>query len=190
MGTAGDVNGDGYDDLVVGAPGYAYEPATLGSAFVYYGSKDGLPETESWRADSGQSTAFFGLSAGTAGDVDQDGYDDVIVGAYKYRADQPDEGGAFVYLGTPTGLRSYYSWWAVGDKADAWFGYSVSTAGDVDGDGSADVLVGAPNYRIDKDLMGRAYLYLGGAGDDPPPTQEPPVDGSSLFLPNIMRDPP
>jgi hypothetical protein len=188
VGTAGDVNGDGYDDLIVGAPGYAYEPATLGSTFVYYGSKDGLPETESWRADSGQSTAFFGLSAGTAGDVDQDGYDDVIVGAYKYRADQPDEGGAFVYLGTPTGLRSYYSWWAVGDKADAWFGYSVSTAGDVDGDGSADVLVGAPNYRIDKDLMGRAYLYLGGAGDDPPPTQEPPADGSSLFLPILMRD--
>jgi hypothetical protein len=187
VGTAGDVNGDGYDDLIVGAPGYAYEPASLGSVFVYHGSKGGLPETESWRADSGQSTAWFGMATGTAGDVNQDGYDDVIVGAYKYRSDQPEEGGAFVYLGAPAGLQPYYGWWAVGDKADAWFGYAVATAGDVDGNGSADVLVGAPNYRIDKDLVGRAYLYLGEASEGPLPTQESPKNECSLFLPLSMH---
>ena len=60
LGVAGDVNGDGFADVVVGAPGYAYEPASLGSAFVYYGSKDGLSETESWRAEFCQTQALFG----------------------------------------------------------------------------------------------------------------------------------
>jgi hypothetical protein len=192
--TAGDVDGDGYDDVIIGAPGYAYEPAALGSVFVYHGSKNGLPEQASWRADSGQSTAWFGMAAGTAGDVNLDGYDDVIVGAYKYNADQPDEGSTFVYFGTPTGLRSYYGWWTAGDKADAWFGYAVATAGDVNGDGSADVLVGAPNYRVDRDLMGRAYLYMGEAGDEPPPaptpTEPPEPDGASLYLPVLLWENP
>jgi len=177
---AGDVNGDGRGDLIVGAPSYAYEPASLGSVFVYHGSKDGLGETASWRADSGQSTAWFGHSAAAAGDVDQDGYDDVLVGAYKYRADQPDEGGAFVYFGAPTGVQPYYAWWTVGDKADAWFGYSVASAGDVDRDGSDDVVVGAPNYRVDKDLVGRAYLYLGDA-------EGPTPEFTTVLLPLVSR---
>jgi hypothetical protein len=188
VGVAGDVNGDGFADVVVGAPGYAYEPASLGSAFVYYGSRDGLSETESWRADSGQTTALFGSSVSSAGDVDKDGYDDVIVGAYKYRADQPEEGGAFVYLGTPTGLKPYYGWWVVGDKADAWFGYSVAAAGDVDQDGFADVVVGSPNYRVDKDtIVGRAYLYLGDDSTQPLPTEEPTPDYTQVFLPLLCR---
>ena len=112
----------------------------------------------------------------------------VIVGAYLSWADQREEGGAFVYLGTPTGLQPYYAWWAVGDKAEAWFGYSVAAAGDVDRDGFADVVVGAPNYRVDKDtIVGRAYLYLGESSDQPLPTEEPTPDFPHVFLPLLSR---
>ena len=52
-----------------------------------------------WTAESNQAAAYFGISAGTAGDVNGDGYADVIVGAYGYDGDQTNEGRAFVYHG-------------------------------------------------------------------------------------------
>ena len=72
-----------------------------------------------------------------------------------------------MFYGTPGGLQPYYEWWAAGDKAEAWFGYSVRSAGDVDEDGYDDVIVGAYNYRVDKDLVGRAYVYLGEQSETP-----------------------
>ena len=86
----------------------------------------------------------FGVSVATAGDVNGDGYSDVIVGAHDYDSDQTDEGRAYVYLGSASGLASSPAWTAEGDQAGADFGISVATAGDVNGDGYSDVIVGAP----------------------------------------------
>ena len=80
----------------------------------------------------------------TAGDVNGDGYADVIVGAAHYDNGQTDEGRAFVYHGAATGLGTAAAWTAEGNQASAVFGVSVGTAGDVNGDGYADVIVGAP----------------------------------------------
>jgi len=157
--TAGDVNGDGYSDVLVGAPNFQTSFANEGKAFLYLGSASGLVSSAAWTAESDQAGAQFGVSVATAGDVNGDGYSDVIVGANFYDNGLPDQGRAMVYLGSSSGLGSTPAWAADGDLAGSEFGSSVSTAGDVNGDGYSDVIVGAPDYSG----TGRAFVYLGSA---------------------------
>jgi hypothetical protein len=178
VGTAGDVNGDGYDDVIVGAHGYDSDQTDEGAAFVWHGSPsglgdDGTPTNADWRAEGDQIDAWFGHSVGTAGDVNGDGYDDVIVGARYYAHGTDDEGAAFVYRGSTSGLSDLAIWRAESDQADAEFGYSVGTAGDVNGDGFSDVIVGAHWYNNGEYQEGRAYVYHGSAsGPSPDWTKE------------------
>ena len=90
--------------MIVGA--YSYNNGQLGEgrAFVYQGSASGLGGAATWTAESDQVGAFFGLSVSTAGDVNGDGFSDVIVGAELFDNGQPKEGRAFVYLGSASGL--------------------------------------------------------------------------------------
>jgi len=164
VGTAGDVNGDGFSDVIVGAESFGNGEIGEGRAFVYLGSASGLSLTPSWTAESDQASATFGFSVGTAGDVNGDGYSDVIVGAYSFDNGQTDEGRAFVYLGSASGLTLTPSWTAESDQAIAWFGASVGTAGDVNGDGFSDVIVGAPLFDNGQGDEGRAFLYYGNGG--------------------------
>jgi hypothetical protein len=109
-----------------------------------------------------------------------DGYDDVGVGAPKYDDDQPDEGFVFVYNGGPTGAPSSPNWSAGGNKAETDFGYSLAAAGDVNADGRADLILGAPLYKRDeKTVMGRAYVFHGMATGDLP--------FYKVYLPAILR---
>ena len=163
VGTAGDVNRDGYHDVIVGAYGYANGQTEEGRAFVYHGSAAGLSASANWTAESNQANARFGYSVSTAGDVNGDGYADVIVGAYLYDRFKGEEGGAFVYRGSANGLTVAATWSAVSDQATAFFGVSVSTAGDVNGDGNSDVIVGAYRYDNGQTDEGRAFVYLGSA---------------------------
>jgi hypothetical protein len=160
---AGDVNGDGYADVIVGAPFYDNGETDEGQALVYHGSASGLSATPAWAAEGNQAEAYFGGSVATAGDVNGDGYADVIVGARGYDNEDTDEGRVYVYQGSPTGLSSSPSWTAEGNQANAYFGLSVSTAGDVNGDGFADVIAGAPNYDDSETDEGRVYVYHGSA---------------------------
>jgi VCBS repeat protein/FG-GAP repeat protein len=139
LASAGDVNGDGYADLIVGA----YESS---AAYVYFGGPAGLGSTPAMIAGPATSK-WFGRCAASAGDVNGDGFADVIVGAYGSDT-------AYVYLGSaggpaavPTTLRG---------PMGGYFGYSVASAGDVNGDGFADVLVGAWNSDA-------TYFYEGSA---------------------------
>ena len=161
VGTAGDVNGDGYSDVIVGAFRYDNGEQDEGRAFVYHGSAAGLSATPSWTDEVDQENAFFGYSVGTAGDVNRDGYSDVIVGANRYDSGQIDEGGAFVYHGGATGLSATADWTAEGDQFVAKFGNSVGPAGDVNDDGYADVIVGAETYDNGESNEGRAFVYHG-----------------------------
>ena len=144
--TAGDVNGDGYSDVIVGVSSYTRDQANEGAAFVFYGSVSGLSSTPDWIGEGNQASSSFGGCVGTAGDVNGDGYSDVIIGARLYDSGQSDAGAAFVYYSSASGLSSTPDWTAEFDQANAWFGYSVGTAGDVNGDGYSDIIAGSPLY--------------------------------------------
>jgi hypothetical protein len=161
VGTAGDVNGDGYDDFLVGAPHYTGERDHEGAAFGFYGADPKPGYSANWMAEGDQEYAGFGISVAAAGDVNRDGYDDVVVGAYRFTADQSEEGAAFVFHGSEAGLRLQWGWRGGGNKADTEFGFAVGTAGDVNGDTVADLVVGAPAYRYDAVIMGRVFGYYG-----------------------------
>jgi len=157
--SAGDVNGDGYGDVIVGAYLYDNGESNEGAAFVYMGSTNGLSPAVSWTAESNQASARFGRSV--AGDVNGDGYGDVIVGAFSYTNSENREGAAFVYLGVMDGLNSTPAWTAESNLQNAYFGFSVASAGDVNGDGYGDVIVGAVAYDNGEISEGAALVYLG-----------------------------
>jgi hypothetical protein len=160
---AGDVNDDGYSDVIVGAKNYDNGEENEGRAYVYHGSSFGLSTTPSWMAESDSANSYFGASVSGAGDVNDDGYSDVIIGAYEYDGDQLRDGRAFVYHGGSGGLSSSPDWWAEGDQENAAFGVSVSDAGDVNNDGYDDVIIGASLYSNGETHEGRAYVYHGAA---------------------------
>jgi hypothetical protein len=159
--TAGDVNGDSFSDVIVGALGYDNGQTDEGRVFVYHGSSEGPSSTPAWKTESDQAFSDFGWSVGAAGDVNGDGFDDVIIGALSYDNGQTDEGQAFVYHGSASGLGSSPAWTAEGDQSSAGFGRSVGTAGDVNGDGFSDVIVGANSYSNGQGNEGRALVYHG-----------------------------
>jgi len=160
---AGDVNGDGYSDVIVGAQWYDNGQVNEGRVFVYVGSAAGLSATPAWIAESNQADAWFGYAVGTAGDVNRDGYSDVIVGSAKEDGGQVDEGRAHVFLGSAAGLAAAPAWSAGANQTNAWYGFSVGTSGDVNGDGYSDIVVGAPYYDGGSTDEGRALLYFGSA---------------------------
>ncbi len=165
VGTAGDVNGDGYDDVIIGVPYYALPDWGKGRAVVHYGSASGLSVAPDWSAIPDRGDARFGGAVGTAGDVNGDGYADVIVGAYAYTVDYTHEGGAFLYHGSASGPAASPNWSQRSGQAEALYGVAVATAGDVNGDGYSDVLVGAHLYDTATTNGGRAYLYYGNSVD-------------------------
>ena len=158
---AGDVNGDGYSDIVIGAESFDNGELNEGRVYVFHGSASGPGASADWIAESERDNARFGCAVSTAGDVNGDGYSDIIVGANLYTGDQPDEGRAYVYYGSATGLTAFPDWIAEGNQANSFFGGSVSTAGDVNGDGFADVIVGAKLYDNGQNQEGRALVYFG-----------------------------
>jgi hypothetical protein len=85
----------------------------------------------------------MGISVAGAGDVNGDGYSDVIVGAYQYDNGETDEGAAFVHHGSATGISTTAATTLENNQAGARMGISVAGAGDVNGDGYSDVVVGA-----------------------------------------------
>ena len=167
--SAGDVNGDGYADFLVS--GYL-TGSNAGAVHLYLG--EASLSTSHWNGTSpprrvdltdpdGGTNDQFGNSLASAGDVNGDGYADFIVGAWGANS---VGGAAHLYLGQ---VASNPSDWngpspsrridlANPDGAGAQLGFSLSSAGDVNGDGYADFLIGA--YRASS-LAGAAHLYIG-----------------------------
>ncbi len=153
---AGDVNADGYDDIVSGAYGWDLDAVTTfsGRAYVYSG-KDGATL---WTFEGEAKSDLLGYSVSGAGDVNADGYADIVTGAYLYDPD-PDgtpgngdelsaAGRVYLYSGKDGSLIRTHN----GENAGDNLGWELSDAGDVNADGYADIVVGAHNW--DADLFG------------------------------------
>lgn len=156
---AGDVNGDGFDDVIVGAPKYADE---IGRAYLYHGSDSGIGSTPALTLTGEANGDFFGYSVDGAGDVNGDGFDDVVIGAWHHADPDIDAGKAYVYFGSSTGITTTDPFSVTGNP-NSELGVSVAGAGDVNGDGYADILVGAYRDDVTAPGAGAAYLYWGSA---------------------------
>ena len=163
-GTAGDVNGDGYDDVIVGAYQNDAGGSNAGRAYVYYGAPV-ADATADLVFTGGAPADSFGYSVGTAGDVNGDGYADLIVGADGDDTAGTNAGRAYVYYGGPS-TDSVADLVLTGEAAGDLFGHCVGTAGDLNGDGYDDVIVGAFRNNAAGLDAGRAYVFYGGPGAD------------------------
>lgn len=171
--SAGDVNGDGFADAIIGSRFYNNGQSNEGRVFVFYGSSSGLSLTPDWIAEGNQSSGSFGRAVSGAGDVNNDGFDDIVVGASLFDSPSSGEGRVFVYYGGPGGLScgtgcpvdgtATADWYADGNQSNARFGRYVNTAGDVNNDGYDDILVGAWLYSNGQSEEGRVFAYYGSA---------------------------
>ena len=177
---AGDVNGDGIDDLIIGADDAYTNGGNSGRSYVVFGRSSGftsplqlsaLDGTNGFKLDGETASDYSGSSVATAGDVNNDGLDDLIVGAWLADPNGSYSGRSYVVFGKTGGFASPLPLSSLdgtngfkldGEVAGDLSGISVATAGDVNGDGSGDLIVGAygadPNGKSDS---GRSYVVFG-----------------------------
>ncbi|MFN7118141.1 MAG: HYR domain-containing protein [Saprospiraceae bacterium] len=174
----GDLNGDGREDVLVGAPYYDENwniaVDTLannadrdeGAVFIYYGEMAGLSPGNSDTLYGERDTMRFGFSLASAGYVNNDGRPDIIVGAPNYSAGvNQSVGRAQLFYSTMSGIptNAAAAWTGTGTQPYGLYGFSVSGAGDQNNDNFDDFLVGAPGENM---ARGNVYFYNGGNPPD------------------------
>jgi len=173
----GDFNGDGLDDLAVGAPYREGVFKDCGSAYIFFGTGQGLgahPDLSGEGADvvirGWLEEDRLGYSIAGLGDFNGDGYNDVAIGAPGMIWNETrDQGGAvYIFFGGPSVSGDIYAPLAdvylKGEAAMDWFGFSVAGGVDFNGDGLGDLAVGAPGNDSMGEFSGKAYIFYGSTG--------------------------
>jgi hypothetical protein len=197
---AGDVNGDGFDDILASDPGYptGVTSGGHGAFMVFHGSASGITATSPAEADTfieGDNPIVIlgpvqslGWRLSGAGDVDGDGFGDVIVGGLEYPGSLDLEGIAYLFRGSATGLvgsilQDAYLQLTPGQAGAAYRsnkpGFDVAGVGDINGDGFADVLMGAAQYDSGEAEEGVVFVYHGAPGSGGPTNQAPVAYGGT-----------
>jgi hypothetical protein len=176
--SAGDINGDGFDDIIIGAPYNDAGGGEAGAVYVIFGKSSGfgsidvahLSLTDGFVIQGDAAFDNAGLSVSRAGDINHDGFDDILIGAPGNDIGGGQAGAAYVIFGKATGfgpidLSSFGTAGFIiqGDVAGDSAGWSVSAAGDVNHDGIDDIIVGAPFSDAGAQEAGRAYIIFGRA---------------------------
>jgi hypothetical protein len=186
--SAGDINGDGFDDLLIGAISTDANGSSSGTSYLLFGHAGTFPAqlglsnlngTNGFRLEGAAIYDFAGISGSNAGDVNGDGFDDLLIGASGASVSGPFAGaiyvvfghsGAFapvVQLSSVDGINGFrLNGIATYDRA----GTSVQIAGDVNGDGFDDILIGANGTNDNGTHSGAAYMVFGKADWSSTPT--------------------
>jgi Ca2+-binding RTX toxin-like protein len=197
--SAGDVNGDGFADMIIGCDGAGANGAGSGSSYVVFGKSGGfgssvnlsvLDGINAFRLDGAAVNDASGHSVASAGDVNGDGYADLIVGASGVEHNSYDSGAGYVVFGkaggfassvNPAALNGTNGFGIYGVTAYDFAGYSVSGAGDVNGDGFADLIIGAWGADTNGASSGASYVVFGKSAGFAANLELSTLDGSNGF---------
>ncbi len=161
---AGDVNGDGLSDFIVGANGNDAAANNAGAAYLFFG-RTSLNYSSSLTFTGTGAGDAFGSVVSSAGDVNGDGYSDVLVSAFLNDAGGVDAGRVYCYFGGAS-MNNVVDVTFTGQAGSDEFGRGINSAGDVNGDGYSDIIIGAPNNDGGATNAGRVYIYYGGSSVD------------------------
>ncbi|MEO0630705.1 MAG: integrin alpha, partial [Planctomycetota bacterium] len=154
---AGDVNADGFDDIIVGEWLDDTNGRAAGSVSVFAGPHG----TELYRFFGDETQDFFGISFGGGGDVNADGFDDIIVGAPGDDNTGDGSGSARIFSGATGEILYQFD----GDDDFDDFGFGNAIIGDIDADGFDDFMIGAPQDDNTSTNAGRVTVYSGAVGE-------------------------